>query len=100
VGFFSGDRGEKGAFFNTTEVRYPEAGDLAEVLARQLMSPVRFTQSIQAIMAGPDAPDQALEVGPGNALAGLTKRIASDLPVAGTRDVESLQKAFETYAAG
>jgi [acyl-carrier-protein] S-malonyltransferase len=81
-------------------VRYPGVDELAEVLARQLMSPVRFTQSIQAILAGPDAPHQALEVGPGNALAGLTKRIAPDLPAAGTKDAESLQKAFETYAAG
>jgi [acyl-carrier-protein] S-malonyltransferase len=100
VTFHAGDRGERGAFFNTTDVRYPEPGELADVLARQLMSPVRFTQSIEAIMAGPGAPDHALEVGPGNALAGLAKRTAPDLPVAGTKDSESLQAALTAYAAG
>jgi [acyl-carrier-protein] S-malonyltransferase len=99
VMFSAGDRGEQGAFFNTTDVRYPEPSELADVLARQLMSPVRFTQSIETIMAGPDAPDQALEVGPGNALAGLAKRIAPDLPVAGTKDGDSLQAALEAHAA-
>ena len=104
VTFFAGDRGEggqtgKGSFFSTTEVRYPEPGELAEVLARQLMSPVRFTQSMQAILAGPDAPDQALEVGPGGALSGLIKRIAPDVPAAATKDADTLQRAFEAHAA-
>ena len=63
--FLAGGRDDRGAFFSTTEVRYPEAGELAEVLARQLMSPVRFTQSIEEILRGAGAPDRALEVGPG-----------------------------------
>ena len=99
VTFFAGDRGDRGSFFSTTEVRYPEPGELAEVLARQLMSPVRFTQSIQAILAGPDAPDQVLEVGPGGALSGLIKRIAPEVPAAATKDADTLQRAFEAYAA-
>ena len=47
------------------------------------MSPVRFTQSIEALVEGVNAPDRALEVGPGNILGGLVKRIARDIPVAG-----------------
>ncbi len=88
-----------GAFFSTTEVRAPEAGDLAEVMARQLMSPVRFSQSMEALLQSQEPPATALEVGPGNVLSGLVKRIARDLPVASTGDGESLLKALEGLGA-
>jgi [acyl-carrier-protein] S-malonyltransferase len=88
-----------GAFFSTTEVRAPEARELAEVMARQLLSPVKFSQSMEALLQVPDAPGRALEVGPGNVLAGLMKRIARDLPVASTGDGDSLVKAIEAYGA-
>ncbi len=84
-----------GTFFSTTEVRTPGAGELAEVMARQLMSPVKFSQSMEAILQSGDAPEAALEVGPGNVLSGLLKRIARDLPVASTGDGESLRRAIE-----
>ena len=99
VSFLAGDREDRGSFFSTTEVRYPKAEELADVLARQLMSPVRFTQSIEAILAGPDAPDHTLEVGPGGALSGLVRRIAPDLPAAATKDSDALKSAFEVIAA-
>ncbi len=82
-------------FFSTTELCYPGPDELAAMLARQLMSPVRFAQSVEALLGGADAPDEALEVGPGNVLTGLTKRIARDLPVASTGDGEALEKALE-----
>ncbi|MBN1320884.1 MAG: ACP S-malonyltransferase [Thermoleophilia bacterium] len=82
-------------FFSTTELCYPGPDELAAVLARQLMSPVRFTQSMEALLAGAEAPGEGLEVGPGNVLTGLTKRIARDFPVASTGDRESLEKALE-----
>lgn len=90
----------RGRFFSTTEVRYPQSGELAGVLARQLTSPVRFTQSMEALLLGPDAPDQGLEVGPGNVLTGLMKRIARDLPMAATGDGDGLRKALEAVVAG
>jgi [acyl-carrier-protein] S-malonyltransferase len=86
-----------GTFFSTTEVRAPEAGELAQVMARQLMSPVRFSQSMTALLQSQEPPAAALEVGPGNVLSGLLKRIARDLPVASTGDGESLLKALEGY---
>jgi [acyl-carrier-protein] S-malonyltransferase len=90
VRFESGKR----RFFSTTESRYPEPEELAEVLARQLMSPVKFVQSMQALMAGPDAPTEGLECGPGGVLAGLTKRIVGDLKVASTGDAASFEAAL------
>jgi [acyl-carrier-protein] S-malonyltransferase len=86
-----------GTFFSTTEVRAPEPGELAEVLARQLMSPVKFSQSMEVLLQSQEPPSAALEVGPGNVLSGLMKRIARDLPVASTGDEESLRKTIEGY---
>jgi [acyl-carrier-protein] S-malonyltransferase len=88
-----------GAFFSTTEVRAPEVGELPDMMARQLLSPVRFMQSVEALLGSAEAPDAALEVGPGNVLSGLLKRIARDLPAASTGDAETLRNAMETYRA-
>jgi [acyl-carrier-protein] S-malonyltransferase len=83
----------QGKFLSTTELRYPEPAELAEVLARQLMSPVKFAQSMAQVLAGPDRPANGLEVGPGNVLAGLVRRIERDFPVVATGDGDSLRKA-------
>ncbi len=88
-----------GTFFSTTEVREPESGEVAAVMARQLMSPVRFSQSVEALLKSQEPPAMGLEVGPGNVLSGLVKRIARELPVASTGDGESLRKAIEGYGA-
>lgn len=82
-------------FFSTTELCYPKPEELAGVLARQLMSPVKFMQSMEALLSATDAPDNGLEMGPGAVLTGLMKRIARDLPMTSTGDAESLRKALE-----
>jgi [acyl-carrier-protein] S-malonyltransferase len=82
-------------FFSTTEERYPDVDELAGVLARQLMSPVRFVQSMEALLGSAEAPSEGLEVGPGGVLTGLTKRIARDLTVTATGDATSLDEALE-----
>ena len=82
-------------FFSTTELSYPEPEELAGVLARQLMSPVKFLQSMEALLTAVDAPSQGLEMGPGAVLTGLMKRIARDFPMTSTGDAESLRKALE-----
>ncbi len=89
-----------GRFFSTTEVRYPEPEELAQVLARQLMSPVRFSQSMAAVLEDEVPPDRGLEVGPGNVLTGLMKRIARDLPMSSTGDAESLHKVLDSLPQG
>jgi [acyl-carrier-protein] S-malonyltransferase len=90
--------GTGGRFFSTTEVRYPETTELAEVLARQLMSPVRFSQSMAALLEGEAPPDRGLEVGPGSVLTGLMKRIARDFPMTSTGDADDLHNVLERLA--
>ncbi len=95
---FTAGKSASGRFFSTTEVRYPEARGLAEVLARQLMLPVRFSQSMTALLQGEAPLDRGLEVGPGSVLTGLMKRTARDFSMSSTGDAENLQKALESLA--
>jgi [acyl-carrier-protein] S-malonyltransferase len=85
-------------FFSTTELCYPEPEELAGVLARQLMSPVRFAQSIEMLVNGAEAPKSGLEIGPGGVLTGLMKRIARDFPMASTSDGGALQSALNAIS--
>ncbi len=84
-----------GRFLSTTEVHYPEPGEMAKVLSDQLMSPVKFTQSMQKVLGGQGAPSSGFEVGPGNVLTGLMKRIDKAFPMASTGDSATLQAALE-----
>jgi [acyl-carrier-protein] S-malonyltransferase len=57
---------------------------LRDALVRQIDSPVRWVESVRRLAA--DGVDQALEIGPGNVLAGLVRRIDKAIrvePVAG-----------------
>ncbi|MBN1631676.1 MAG: ACP S-malonyltransferase, partial [Thermoleophilia bacterium] len=89
-----------GRFFSTTELRYPEPGELAEVLEQQLMAPVKFAQGMEMVLQTPGAPASGLEVGPGNVLTGLLKRISRDLPMTSTGDGGALQKVLERLEGG
>jgi [acyl-carrier-protein] S-malonyltransferase len=52
---------------------------LRDALIRQIDSPVRWVESVRRLYA--EGADRALEVGPGNVLAGLVRRIEAGLPV-------------------
>jgi [acyl-carrier-protein] S-malonyltransferase len=88
----------QGRFFSTTELSYPEPQELAGVLARQLMSPVKFAQGMGMLLGGADAPESGFEIGPGSVLTGLMKRIARDFPMASTSDSGALQSALNAIA--
>lgn len=61
---------------------------LPELLLRQLVSPVRFTQAVRALRAA--GYDSFLEVGPGSVLSGLVARIAPEAVTARAGDMESV----------
>jgi [acyl-carrier-protein] S-malonyltransferase len=54
---------------------------LCDALVRQIDSPVRWVESVQLLAR--EGVDRALEVGPGNVLAGLVRRIEKSIRVEG-----------------
>jgi [acyl-carrier-protein] S-malonyltransferase len=60
-----------------------------ELLARQVTAPVRWEESVQRLAAM--GVTRAVEVGAGTVLAGLVKRIASQIPVSSAADPESVR---------
>jgi [acyl-carrier-protein] S-malonyltransferase len=64
------------------------APSFAALLQAQVTAPVRFTQAISALVTA--GYTEFLEVGPGNVLTGLVKRIAPDVSVTRVGDAESL----------
>jgi [acyl-carrier-protein] S-malonyltransferase len=81
-------------FSNVTAAPVTDATSASELLLRQLTSPVRWVAVIQAMAAAfPDA--VFVEMGPGNVLTGLLKRLAPNhqARTCGTvADVEALQE--------
>jgi [acyl-carrier-protein] S-malonyltransferase len=79
-------------YFSTCTVDY-EVEDFPQLLERQLLSPVRFEQSIRRLAV--EGYNAFLEVGPGNVLAGLVKRIDGSLAATSAGDLGSLARALE-----
>ncbi len=86
------DNFEAPVISNVTTKPYSTKADAVELLKEQLVMPVKYKQSIQAI--APDV-DMAIEFGNGVVLKGLNRRIAKDLPTVNVSDMASLQKVKE-----
>ncbi len=74
-------------FFSVCSLAFESEG-FPELLARQLVAPVRFTQAVMALYAA--GYDAFLEVGPGSVLAGLVRRIVPEATVSRVSDAETL----------
>jgi [acyl-carrier-protein] S-malonyltransferase len=85
------------AFFSTCSASV-ETGEFPALLERQLVSPVRFEQSVRALSAA--GYNAYLEVGPGAVLSGLVKRIDAGAATATAGDVGSLASVLEGGFAG
>ena len=72
------------------------AEEARSALLRQIDSPVRWVESVRQLAAGLDEP-LWVEVGPGNVLSGLARRILGVRPisVSGIDDVDRLERALE-----
>ena len=66
---------------NVTALPSTDPEVIKDNLLRQLTSPVRWTQTVQNMVA--DGADSFLEIGPGTVLQGLVKRIAPEVEVQG-----------------
>lgn len=69
---------------------YSQAGEIKDALARQLYQPVRWVETVQALAAA--GVTQIAECGPGKVLAGLNKRIVSDMASIALTDAAALQQ--------
>jgi [acyl-carrier-protein] S-malonyltransferase len=65
---------------NADVMAYSDSEKIKDALVRQLYSPVRWVETVQAVHA--QGVTYATECGPGKVLAGLTKRIVAELPCA------------------
>jgi len=76
------------AIANSTAQPIQEPAEIRSELAAQLCAPVRWVESVRRIAAY--EPDLLVELGPGQVLTGLVKRIESRLPVLSIGDGEGL----------
>ncbi|MGZ8250979.1 MAG: ACP S-malonyltransferase [Methylophilaceae bacterium] len=76
---------------NADVLAYANAEQIKDALVRQLYSPVRWVETVQAIYA--QGATASAECGPGKVLAGLTKRIVAELPCVALLSAESIAEA-------
>lgn len=74
-----------------------DVAELRDLLVRQLYSPVRWTESVQAMQA--TGVETLIECGPGKVLSGLNKKVDRALNIANIGDVAGLAKALELLNA-
>jgi len=73
-----------------------DADRIRDALVRQAAGPVRWVETVQALQArGVDA---VIECGPGKVLAGMVKRVASDLASGSVYDPASLAETRQLLA--
>ena len=77
---------------NTDVQSHTEPDAIRVALAKQLHTPVRWVETVQALKTA--GIDRVIECGPGKVLAGLAKRIDDSLPALALVDEASLQAAL------
>ncbi len=71
----------------------PYEGDLAALLSQQIRNPVRWEATIRNMIAA--GADTFIEVGPGNVLTGLIKKIAPEVRILNVSEYEHLAEMKE-----
>ncbi len=84
-------------FMSTVTARVEDAKRMGPLLVEQLTAPVRFTQAAQALLR--EGAHTFVEVGPGNVLSGLVKRIDRDVKTISVSTPDALDKLEETLAS-
>jgi [acyl-carrier-protein] S-malonyltransferase len=84
-------------FMSTVTARIEDAKRMGPLLVEQLTAPVRFTQAAQALVR--EGVQTFVEVGPGNVLSGLVRRIDRNARTISVSSPGSLAKLEETLAS-
>ena len=82
-------------YSNVTGGELKDFSDMPSLLAKHIVSPVRFTSELAAMQA--DGADTFVEFGPGKTLTGLVKKTLSDVRAFNIENLETLGKAEELY---
>ena len=77
---------------NVDTQMHQNAGDFADLLEKQVWSPVQWVGSVRR--ASGEGATAFVEFGPGNVLTGLVKRILPDVVTANASDVKTLEEAL------
>jgi len=83
-------------FMSTVTAKVEPAQKIAALLVDQLTAPVRFTQAATELVRS--GATTFVEVGPGNVLSGLVKRIDRGVKTMSVNTIESLERAQEALA--
>ncbi len=84
-------------FMSTVSAKIEPAQRMGNLLVEQLTSPVKFTQAASELVR--DGVKTFVEVGPGNVLSGLVKRIDRNVKAIPVNSVAGLKKLEETISA-
>jgi [acyl-carrier-protein] S-malonyltransferase len=84
-------------FMSTVTAKIEPAQRMASLLVEQLTAPVKFTQAARGLIG--EGVKTFVEVGPGNVLAGLVKRIDRSVKAVSVNNLGGLKKVEETISA-
>jgi [acyl-carrier-protein] S-malonyltransferase len=84
-------------FMSTVTAKIEPAQRFGTLLVDQLTAPVRFTQAASELVR--EGVRTFVEVGPGNVLSGLVKRIDRNVKTVAVNNLASLKRAEETLSA-
>jgi [acyl-carrier-protein] S-malonyltransferase len=79
---------------STVTAKIEPAQRMASLLVEQVTAPVRFTQAARGLIG--EGVKTFVEVGPGNVLAGLVKRIDRSVKAVSVNNLAGLKKVEET----
>jgi [acyl-carrier-protein] S-malonyltransferase len=82
-------------FMSTVTAKVEPATKLATLLVDQLTAPVRFTQAARGLMG--EGVKTFVEVGPGNVLSGLVKRIDHGVKTVSVNSLSALHQLEESF---
>ena len=85
-------------YSNVTGAPYEGVETYPEMLARQVISPVRWQQIVQRLIA--QGVDTFIEVGPGNTLTGLISKIDPNVKCCNVDSAEGLEKTIQEVTNG
>lgn len=78
---------------NIDACAYSKEDDMKDILAKHVINPVRFSDSIKYMVA--NGVDTFVEIGPGKVLTGFVKKVDRNLNCININDVTSLENAIQ-----